>query len=271
MAIVDYHSGCGDQQLSFLQLLASSIYGSDDLAGVTHYRINTLSVSGDCEDLKDFYDCDLNHISPERNLAENLFAVDDCANLGLKLFVNSSQNYTDHSTDCGFDQQNLWEMLERCIVGYTDIAGVTHYRLNVIENSGYCDEYIDLIDCDVNDIEAERLLVNNLFALDECDRLAIKITPNLGSQEQGTATDYNVDCFEISQSFIQLLARCLVSYEGIIYLNVLPVSDGCQSMDDFWTCNNNHIAPHEALIDNVFAVDACDHFAIKILQDSNLD
>jgi hypothetical protein len=40
----------------------------------------------DCEDLHAFWTCNNNHIDPERALAENVFALDNCGNLALKWF-----------------------------------------------------------------------------------------------------------------------------------------------------------------------------------------
>ena len=86
----------------------------------------------------------------------------------------------DFSTPCGVVPVSIVQMLAACIVGYHDIAGIMHYRLNVLEVTGDCDDLHDLVDCNTNAIEPERLLVENIFALDECGRIAIKIFNNSG-------------------------------------------------------------------------------------------
>jgi hypothetical protein len=52
--------------------------------------LNVAFVGGDCEDLHAFWICNNNHIDPERAIVENLFAIDDCGNLALKLFANTT-------------------------------------------------------------------------------------------------------------------------------------------------------------------------------------
>lgn len=88
---------------------------------------------------------------------------------------------TDYSTECGSIPLTFIQMLASCIVGYDDLAGVRHFYLNVLGSSEYCDDLEPLINCDTNSIEAERLLVENLFALDECGNLGLKLLANMGS------------------------------------------------------------------------------------------
>jgi len=74
-------------------------------------------------------------------------------------------------------------MLAACIVGYDDLAGVRHYYLNVIGTTENCDDLEDLMNCDRNSIDPERMLVENLFATDECGHLALKMLANSGSNQ----------------------------------------------------------------------------------------
>ena len=260
----DSTTGCGSVALSFYQMLASTMVGYVDLAGLTHYRINALEVAGNCVDLLDLLDCDINHMAPERQLVENVFALDTCADhMALKTFTNSSIS-TDYE-ECAELPKTFIEMLARSIVGYQDIAGVTHYRINTFVETDTCDTLIDLIDCDINDIEAERLIVENLFATDACDRLGLKIFANSGEAGQTGAvvTDYSVSCTTLKQSFLQMLARCIVLGDGAYKLNVLKVESTCDDVVDFWTCANNHIDAESAMVDNLFATDQCGHLALK--------
>ena len=80
--------------------------------------------------------------------------------------------------------------------------------------------------------------------------------------------DYSTDCGEMPQSFIQMLANCIVGYtcdEEVQYrVNMLPQFDYCDELSDFWTCDNNHIDPERALVENTFALDPCGRLAWKI-------
>jgi hypothetical protein len=258
MAVTDNHTECGSLPVSFYQLLASCIVGYDG-----HYRLNLSELSGDCADLHDLESCGTSHIDTERKLAENVFAVDECDRLTLKVFVNSSDLASDYGI-CAELPQTFLEMLAKCVVGYDDIAGVRHYWLNTITFTGYCDDMTPLLDCDTNAIEAERLLVANIFGVDSCDFPAIKIIHNLGAEDPGSVTDYTTGCEEEPQSFLQLLARCIVLYGDVYKLNTIEVETNCDDLTDFWTCNNNHIDPERALCENVFAIDECGNLALKI-------
>jgi hypothetical protein len=77
-------------------------------------------------------------------------------------------------------------------------------------------------------------------------------------------TDYHTDCAVTPQTFYQLLARCIVKYNGHYYINTASVSGFCQDLHDFWTCAINHIDPERALVENVFAIDSCGNLALKI-------
>lgn len=81
----------------------------------------------------------------------------------------------------------------------------------------------------------------------------------------GGFTDYVRACGTLSQSFYQMLARCIVLDDDHFKLNTVIGFADCEDLHSFWTCDNNHIDPEQALIDNVFALDDCGNLAIKIL------
>jgi len=249
----NYNTECGSDPLSFIQMLASTIQGYHDLVGSLHYRINALEYSDGCEELSAFLECDTSHIDPERQLVENIFALDDCSILAVKIFTNEDNDWVDYE-ECGEVPQTFIQMLARCIVTYSDAN-----KLNAVLDTDECAEIETLLDCDVNDIEAERMLVTNLFATDDCGNLLIKLFANTS-----TFTDYGVACTETRQSFYQMLARCIVLYDGHYYLNLASVTGYCDDLHAFWTCSNNHLSPEQALVDNVFATDSCDNLAVKI-------
>ncbi len=254
----DYTTECGGVPLSFIQMLASTIVGYQDIAGVTHYRINTLLADDACTALEIFPQCATQHIEPERLLVENTFALDDCGTyLAWKMFDNSDEDWTDYG-DCGEMPQTLIQMLARSIVTYNDVN-----KINIIIDSGGCDEVTALLDCTTNQIESERLLVNNIFAEDDCGYILVKIYNNTD-----TMTDYHTECVDMAQSFYQLLARCIVLYDGHYYLNVAYVRDYCDDLIAFWTCAINHIEPERALVENVFATDSCGNLALKIFNNA---
>jgi hypothetical protein len=249
----DYTTGCGDLALSWLQMLASTIRGYVDIAGVTHYRLNSLVYAAACTELEDFLTCNTSHIEPERQLVENTFALDDCSYLAMKFVSNSDNDWTDYG-DCGEIPLTFIQMLARCIVTLDDVN-----KINAVFDGAECTEITSLLDCTTNQIESERLLVNNVFATDDCGRVLIKLFSNTSS-----FTDYHTECAELPQTFIQLLARCIILYDGHYYLNLDYVNDSCDDLVAFWTCANNHIEPERALVENVFAVDECGNLALKV-------
>jgi hypothetical protein len=253
MAETDYSTECGSLPISFLQALASTIYGYADLAGVTHYRLNSLVSAADCTDLGDLLTCATSHIEAERQLVENTFALDDCGLLATKYISNSDNDWEDYG-ECGEVPLTFLQMLARCIVEYSD-----HYRINAVFDGAECTEITSLLDCTTNQIESERLLVNNLFAVDDCGKTLIKLFSNSSS-----FTDYHTECTQQPESFYELLARCIVLYDGHYYLNLDYVNSNCDDLTAFWTCSNNHIDPERALVENVFAVDECGNLALKV-------
>lgn len=257
----EYYTECGSLPLSFIQMLASIIFGYDDIAGVRHFRLNTLEQTGGCVDLRDVADCDIQSREPDRLLVENVFSTDTCGNLAIKDFINQD-SWTDFD-DCDEPLHTFIEMLSRCIYGYSDVQ--ENFLINTVQETNHCDDLEDLVDCDVNNIESERLLVSNAFAVDACGNLALKIFVNVGAGDQRdtVVADYNTECIDMPQSLLQLLARCLVLYNGHYMINVLEVTDLCSELHAFWTCSNNHIDPERALVENIFATDECGHLALK--------
>lgn len=254
----DYSTACSDLALSWYQMLASTIVGYADLAGVTHYRLNSITVSADCTDLTDFLTCDLSHISPERQLVENVFALDDCGEfLALKFITNSDNDWVDYG-DCGEIPLTFLQMLARSIVEYSG-----HYRINAVFDGAECSEITSLLSCTTNEIESERLLVNNVFATDDCGHLLIKLFSSAS-----TGTDYSTPCGVTPETFIELLARCIVLYNGHYYLNLVYYNQNCDDLTAFWTCNNGHIKPERALAENCFALDECGNLALKVFYNS---
>lgn len=250
----DYETSCGDLPLTWLQMMASTIVGADDLAGANHYRINTIINLSDCDTFTGLPTCATNHIDAERQLVENTFALDDCGFLELKIMHNIDTNWTDYGV-CGEMPLSFLEMLARTIILFGD-----NYFINSIQDYAECSDLTSLLDCTTNQIESERLLVNNVFAVDDCGNPLIKIINN-----QSTMTDYHTECVDMPESFIELLARCIVLYNGHYYLNVAFVSAYCDDLTSFWTCALNHIEPERALAENVFATDSCGNLALKIL------
>jgi hypothetical protein len=256
MAVTDYSTSCGSAPLTFIQMLASLIRGYHDIAGLLHYRLNSLVYADACTELSDFLTCNTSHIEPERQLVENTFALDECGYLAWKVFSNSDNDWTDYS-ECGEVPKSFIEMLSRCIVTYSG-----GNKINAVIEADVCTSLETALICP-NDIEAERLLASNLFAVDDCDRLLIKMFANTS-----TMTDYVAGCGIDRQSFYQLLARCIVLYNGHYYLNIASVTGSCLDLHPFWTCANNHIDPEMALVENVFATDSCGNLAIKLFNNS---
>jgi hypothetical protein len=253
----DYTTGCGSVALKFIQMLAASIYGYHDIVGVLHYRINTLGASDSCESLGDFLECDTSHQDPERQLVENTFVLDDCNLLAWKIF-NNTDDWEDYEM-CGEVPQTLIQMLARSIVDYAE-----HNMINVIIDTDDCAHLTPILGCGDGDvILSERLLVTNLFAIDKCDRVLLKIFANSSSM-----SDYHTECTEAPESFYELLAQCIVLYNGHYYLNVAAVTGDCDDLHAFWTCANNHIDPERALVENVFCTDSCGNMALKLFGQS---
>lgn len=242
-------------------MLASIIVGYADLAGVTHYRLNTITEASGCGDLTDFLTCDLSHIPAERQLVENVFALDDCGEfLAMKFITNSDNDWVDYG-DCGELPPTFLQMLAKTIVLYDG-----HYRLNAVFDGGECNSITSLLSCANNEIEAERMLVQNLFATDDCGHVLIKLFTS-----SSTSTDYSTECAATHETFLELLARCIILYDGHYYLNLLYVNNNCDDLTAFWTCNNGHIKPERALSENVFGVDECGNLGLKVFYNSGAE
>src|SRR5512133_430012 len=250
----DYTTACGgDLPLTWLQMMDATIRGYQCEELVTHNRINTVTASAECSTLTGLPTCAASHIEAERQLVENTFAVDVCGYLELKVFSNQDNDWTDYGV-CVEMPKTFLEMLARTIVNYNE-----HYMINAVVDSGSCDDITALLDCITNQIESERLLVNHVFAVDDCDNTLIKLFSN-----SSTMTDYHTECVDMPESFYELLARCIVLYSGHYYINVAYVSGYCDDLIDFWTFANNHIPPESALAENAFATDSCGNLALKI-------
>lgn len=248
----DYSTSCSDLALSWYQMLASTIRGYADLAGVTHYRLNAIVEAANCTDLTDFLTCNLSHIPPERQLVENVFALDDCSNLAIKFVTNSDNDWTDYH-ECG-EFQTFLQLLAKTIV-----LSNSHYRINAVFDGAECTEITSLLSCTNKEIDPERMLVSNLFATDDCGHVLLKIFSNASS-----FTDFSTPCTSNPETFMELLARCIVLYDGHYYLNVAYVTNVCDSLTAFWDCDNNHTPPERALVENVFATDECGNLALKV-------
>lgn len=88
----DYSTACGAAPMSFIQMLAATLVKYTCDANTDQVRLNMIPVSGYCDTLTSYWDCDNNgdvsEEGSERALVENAFALDACGNLGLKIFYN---------------------------------------------------------------------------------------------------------------------------------------------------------------------------------------
>jgi hypothetical protein len=82
----DYAPSCGELQQKFLELLAQSVVEYND-----HYYLNIIYASGNCDTLTPFINCNNNNQTPDEVLS-NLFALDECGNLGIKMFLNDGES-----------------------------------------------------------------------------------------------------------------------------------------------------------------------------------
>jgi len=88
----DYSTECGAVPLSFFQMLANTLVRATCDQREDQVRINVIPQFGYCDDLTSFWDCDIQNLDPERALVENAFALDECGNLGLKIYLNYGAN-----------------------------------------------------------------------------------------------------------------------------------------------------------------------------------
>jgi len=83
----DYSTACGATPMSLMQMLAATLV-TIDCNQISQTRINLIPQFGYCDDLVSFWDCDIQNLDPERAIVENAFALDECGNLGLKVYFN---------------------------------------------------------------------------------------------------------------------------------------------------------------------------------------
>lgn len=92
----DYHTPCGAAQMTFFQLLASTLvkYTCDE--NVDQVRLNLIPQFAYCDSIESYWDCDNNgdvsDAGAQHALIENAFALDECGHLGLKVLVNYGSN-----------------------------------------------------------------------------------------------------------------------------------------------------------------------------------
>lgn len=92
----DYTPDCGAAQMTFFQMLASSLikYTCDE--NTDQVRLNMIPQFGYCDSIESYWDCDNNGNTSDKGseaaLVANAFALDECGNLGLKVFVNYGSN-----------------------------------------------------------------------------------------------------------------------------------------------------------------------------------
>ncbi|HEY5139285.1 MAG TPA: hypothetical protein VIJ25_08225 [Methylococcales bacterium] len=169
----------------------------------------------------------------------------------------------DYTTECGSAPLTFLQLLASTIRGYHDIGGNLHYRLNTLVSSNGCGELSDFLTCNTSHIEAERQLVENTFALDECNLLALK----LFSDTDNDWEDYSV-CGEVPKTFLEMLARCIVTYAGHARINAHIDTNVCTSLEDLLSCPND-IEAERMLVANLFAVDDCDKQLIKLFANTS--
>lgn len=78
----DYAPACGDLALKFMELLSQCVIEYDG-----HYYLNTIYNTAVCDSITPFITCQNNHLTPDEVL-QNIFALDECGNLAVKLFLN---------------------------------------------------------------------------------------------------------------------------------------------------------------------------------------
>lgn len=155
-------------------------------------------------------------------------------------------------------------MLASTIFGYHDLQGLLHYRINGIQSADECTELSDFLDCDISHVDPERQLVENTFALDDCNNLAWKIFHNSDTDW----TDYS-ECGEMPKTFIEMLARTIVTYSGSNRVNAIIDAEACTEVTQLLDCSVNAIESERLLVSNVFAVDDCGRLLVKIFANSS--
>ncbi len=75
-----------------------------------------------------------------------------------------------NATGCGFTELTFWQYMAACVV--VDANGC--YRLNSMTVAGDCDDYTSAIKCGMN-TEDPLPILKNIFGIDACGRMALKI------------------------------------------------------------------------------------------------
>ncbi len=78
-----------------------------------------------------------------------------------------------NAVGCGFTELTFWQYLAACVV--VDASGC--YRLNTLEVSGDCNDYTPAIKCGMGNADP-MATIKNIFGLDACGNMAIKIVNN---------------------------------------------------------------------------------------------
>lgn len=88
----DYSTACGAAPMTFMQMLASTLIKSTCDENTDQVRVNVIPQFGYCDGISTYWDCnnngDVSSEGAERAVVENAFALDECGNLGLKVFLN---------------------------------------------------------------------------------------------------------------------------------------------------------------------------------------
>lgn len=93
----DYSTPCGSLAPSFIQMLAATLIRiTCDEDHADQVRVNVIPQYGYCDSLTSYWTCTNNgsvdDVGSERALVENAFALDECGNLGLKIYINYGSN-----------------------------------------------------------------------------------------------------------------------------------------------------------------------------------
>ena len=84
-----------------------------------------------------------------------------------------------------------------------------------------------------------------------------------------TFTDYAIPCGDLPESFLKMLANCIITYNGHQHLNLIYNTGYCSDMTDYWTCSNNgDMSPQfieTTLVANLFALDECGRLGLKVI------
>jgi hypothetical protein len=82
-------TGCGLLPATLLQLLAASLVTS---SGTVY--LNTIQVEGVCDGLTSAWECTDQGMDLEAFICANMFALDECGNMAVKVYKNTGVNGT---------------------------------------------------------------------------------------------------------------------------------------------------------------------------------